>query len=56
MIELLYKDHVALLDAVLLATGLNDCVHALHLLYINLARTRLHAWHTFKATPERLAG
>ena len=37
------NDHIALLDAVLLATGLNDCVHALHLLYPNLARTRRHA-------------
>ena len=33
-VELLNEDNVALLDAVLLATGLNDCVHALHLLYI----------------------
>ena len=32
-VDLLDEDHVALLNTVLLATGLNDCVHALHLLY-----------------------
>ena len=42
-VELLYEDNVALLNTVLLATGLNDCVHALHLLFKNLAETWHHA-------------
>ena len=32
-VDLLYENNVALLNTVLLATGLNDCLHALHLLY-----------------------
>ncbi len=52
-VELLYEDNVALLNTVLLATGLNDCVHALHLLYKNLAGIGLHL-HAFKAGPVRL--
>ena len=52
-VDLFYEDNVALLNTVLLATGLNDCVHALHLLYINLAGVWQHL-HALEADSERL--
>ena len=38
-VELFHKDNVALLNTILLATGLNDCVHALHLLLLKSRRS-----------------
>ena len=50
-----HQNDVALLDAVLLATGLNDCVHAFAPPIHNLAGIRRRFSTRLRACPERLS-